>query len=71
MKRIAIVTGASSGLGADFARELARDNSLDELWLVARRKDRLQQLANELNKKCVVLALDLTNPQDLQKLKKT
>ena len=71
VKRIAIVTGASSGLGADFARELARDNSLDELWLVARRKDRLQQLANELNKKCVVLALDLTNPQDLQKLKKT
>jgi short-subunit dehydrogenase len=51
MKTIAIVTGASSGIGAEFARQLAagfrfkRGEVLDELWLVARRRDRLEELA--------------------------
>jgi uncharacterized protein len=45
---IAVVTGASSGLGAEFARQLQHDDDVDEIWLVARREDRLQQLAKEL-----------------------
>jgi uncharacterized protein len=46
MDRIAVVTGASSGIGADIARGLARKG-----WrcvLVARREDRLRQLADEI-----------------------
>jgi short-subunit dehydrogenase len=45
VKRIALVTGASSGLGADFARLIAAEGKVDEVWAVARRKDRLEELA--------------------------
>lgn len=34
-KRIALVTGASSGLGREFARLLAKKSGVDEVWLVA------------------------------------
>lgn len=49
MKRIIIVTGASSGLGSEFARQLARTRNADEIWLIARRKDKLEILADELS----------------------
>lgn len=44
---IAIVTGASSGIGREIARLLQKEEQL-ELWLVARRKDRLEELSREL-----------------------
>ena len=46
--RIAIITGASSGIGREFARQIPRlYKSLDELWVVARRTDRLKELVKE------------------------
>ncbi len=57
---IAIVTGASSGMGRDFVRALDRDYSFDEIWLIARRKERLEELGKELRTKSVPVALDLS-----------
>jgi short-subunit dehydrogenase len=61
--RHALVTGASSGLGADFARELAGRGA--GLTLVARREDRLRALQRELaaaGADVRVVALDLNEP---------
>jgi uncharacterized protein len=68
--KTALVTGASSGLGVDFARELARRGS--NLVLVARREERLKQLQGELQAahrvKVMVVTLDLGDPQAPQVL---
>ena len=55
--KTAILTGASSGLGIQFARQLKRVfPEVEELWLIARRQDRLEALAAELTDlKTVVL----------------
>ena len=41
MKKIAVVTGASSGMGRDFVRAVDREFSPQEIWVIARREDRL------------------------------
>ena len=48
MKKIAVVTGASSGLGAEFAKQIADLKKYDEIWIVARREDKLTKLAEEI-----------------------
>ncbi len=56
---VVVVTGASSGIGAEVAREFARRGY--RLVLVARRADRLQELAEELDGLAHVLPTDLSN----------
>lgn len=69
MKRIAIVTGASSGMGAGFARTAAQHVEFDELWVIARRAERLEQLRQELSGQTVVpVPMDLTDPAQLATL---
>ncbi len=62
---VALVTGASSGIGAVFARRLASKGY--RLILVARRKDRLRELAEELGQG-EILAADLTVDADLRRV---
>jgi len=69
--RVAIITGASSGLGEQYA--LAVDKlceTIEEIWVIARREDKLNSLAAKLSKKVKVLPLDITKTEDLEKFSK-
>lgn len=57
---IAIVTGASSGLGGEFVRRIDGSGELDEIWVIARRRERLEALRRQVRTPLRVLALDLT-----------
>jgi uncharacterized protein len=68
-RRLALITGASSGIGAAYAQRLARDGY--DLILVARRRERLEALADKLRETGVQaepLAADLTDPDALSQL---
>ena len=62
---IAIITGASSGIGLEFAKQLDLIG-LDELWLIARREERLKKIDKELKTKCRLLPLDLLNSNSFE-----
>ena len=67
MKKIAVITGASSGMGRDFVRLIDKHESFDEVWVIARRLDRLESLADECSFPIKTIPLDLTDPAAYEK----
>ena len=63
---IAVITGASSGLGWEYAKALYETRvDLDEIWVIARREDRLKELQSELGSSIIPVAFDITDPQSV------
>ena len=74
MKRIAIITGASSGIGEEFTRQVCAGYDFDEIWILARREDKLNALADNLNasknfKVVRPVVMDLTGKEGVARLK--
>lgn len=68
MKKIAVITGASSGIGREFALQISKKyKSIEEIWLIARRTERLEEVKKEIQGKTVrILGLDLTKENDIR-----
>ena len=63
---LALVTGASSGIGRDIARELSRRGY--DLIITARRRDRLEELAEKLPTRVRVIEMDLSRADNCRRL---
>ena len=64
--KIAVITGASSGMGREFVYALDKDEVFDELWVIARREERLEELKSKCRAKVRPIALDLLKRESLQ-----
>lgn len=62
MKKYAVITGASSGIGKEFARKLAGEGY--PLILTARRAERLEKIADEFDSECLIIAADLSREEE-------
>ncbi len=63
---IAVITGASSGMGRDFVYAIDREFDLDEIWVIARRKERLEALAEGCRARVRPVVLDLSLPDSYE-----
>lgn len=63
--KIAVITGASSGIGAEFVKQLDTSEHFDEIWVIARRKERLEQIKASVPTR--VIPLDLTDVASFEK----
>lgn len=68
MKKIAIVTGASSGMGREFVLQLPQWEQFEEVWVIARRTERLEELKTQCPLPLRPMGLDLTKADNLKYL---
>ena len=66
---LAIITGASSGIGREFALQLKEKAGVDSFCLIARREDKLLSLAKELNLPCKIITADLSLDAGIEKIR--
>lgn len=67
-KTIAIISGATGGIGKEFVNELNKE-SLDEIWIIGRNMERLTKIREQYGEKIIPICADLTNSQDLLSIK--
>lgn len=68
--KIGIVTGASSGIGREYVKQIDLREDLDQIWVVARRADRLDELKSVTNTTLVQICADLATDEGVEKLHK-
>lgn len=67
--KIGIITGASAGLGLEFLKSAAEYfPEIEEYWLIARRRDKLEEAAKLTDRPCRILSLDLTDGDSYEAL---
>lgn len=64
--KIAVITGASSGMGREFVYAVDSIYDLDEIWVIARREERLIELSKECKTKVRPVALDLMKHESIE-----
>ena len=67
--RVAVVTGASAGIGREFVYAIDRQENLDEIWVIARRADRLEELKDKCRTPVRPIVLDLSELRALDDYK--
>ena len=67
---VIVVTGASSGLGREFAEVLGNSGRADEIWVIARRIGRLEELKSTIKTKVVSIQLDISRLDCVEKYRK-
>lgn len=65
-KKFAVITGASSGIGTEFAKRLAKEGY--SLVLIARRRERLEDLAEKLQSECEIIVADLSSMDECRRV---
>ena len=66
MKNVIVITGASSGIGKEFAELLDKKISADEIWAIARRKEKLEELGDILKTPVKPVSLDLSDVSNVR-----
>lgn len=66
--KVAVITGASAGLGREFLRQMpSLYPDIEEYWLIARNKERLLDAAKDIPRQCRIFSLDLTKDESYAK----
>ena len=67
MKKIAILTGATGGLGKEFVKQIVNED-IDEVWAIARNQEKLSRLRVECGEKVIPISIDLSEMEGIRKI---
>lgn len=63
---LAIITGASSGIGREFAKQMKEKLGVSEFWFIARRKENMEALQGELGVRAKIITADLSAAEGIE-----